>query len=218
MKLLLTSSGIKNKSLAKALLKLLGKPFKNSALVYIPTAANVELGDKQWLINDLVRFKDLGFKSIDIVDISATSKDIWLPRIKPANVLVFGGGNEAYLMSQIKKSGLKELLPELLKNKVYVGISAGSMVATNKLSGLLSKRIFGEEIDKYKIKDALGLVNFQICPHLNSESFPKNRLKHVEKLSHNLKETIYTIDDNTAIKVTNDKVEIVSEGTWHKFN
>ena len=53
MKLLLTSSGFTNKSIANALLEFAGKPFKELKLVFVPTAANVESGGKEWLINDL---------------------------------------------------------------------------------------------------------------------------------------------------------------------
>ncbi|MEI7452359.1 MAG: Type 1 glutamine amidotransferase-like domain-containing protein [Candidatus Falkowbacteria bacterium] len=218
MKLLLTSAGIYNKSIAKALLKLLGQPFKKSSMIYITTASNIDGGDKSWLIDDLVNFKKLGFASIDIIDIAAVNKDIYLPRLEVANVIVFGGGNEAYLMAQIKKSGLQEILPSLLKNKVYVGISAGSMVASEKLSNEISLEIFGEDITKYKIKKALGFINFQICPHLNSPHFAKNKVKNVDKIAQRLKETIYTIDNNTAIAVTGGKIEIISEGKWYKFN
>lgn len=103
MKLLLTSAGISNKSISKALLKMLGKPFKKASMIFITTAANIEPGDKGWLIDDFINFKKLGFFSIDIIDISAVNKNIWFSRMKDVDVIVFGGGNEAYLMQQIKK-------------------------------------------------------------------------------------------------------------------
>ncbi len=215
MKLLLTSCGVYNKSIAQALLKLLNKPFSKSSMVYITTASNLDAGDKSWLIDDLVRFKNLGFSSIDIIDIAAIPQANWLPRIKAADVMVFGGGNEAYLMHWIKKSGLAKVLPGLLKKKVYVGISAGSMVTAKNLSDVISKKIFGEDIAEYHIKGALGLVDFQICPHFNSKHFPKNRLDNIAKLSKQVKEAIFAIDDSTAIQVINGELEIISEGKWH---
>lgn len=120
MKLLLTSSGKTNKSIGKALLDLLGKPFEKTNLTFIPTAANVEQGDKMWLVDDMNNFRKMNFASFDIVDISAVSKDIWFPSFNKADVLVFGGGDTYYLLSWIKKSGLEKILPELLKTKVYV--------------------------------------------------------------------------------------------------
>ena len=93
MKLLLTSSGITNKSIEKALLKLLGKSFRDSHLIFIPTAANTESGNNSWLTKDINNFKKLGFKTFNVIDISKISKDIWLSNFKNADILVFGGGN-----------------------------------------------------------------------------------------------------------------------------
>ena len=47
MKLLLTSGGITNKSIAKSLQKLLGKLFSKSKLVFIPTAPNLSLSSQR---------------------------------------------------------------------------------------------------------------------------------------------------------------------------
>ena len=134
MKLLLTSGGITNKSIAKALFDLVGKKPEDTSLVFVPTASNIEKGDKDWLIDDLVNLKKQNFKQIDIADISAVGKEIWLPKMEEADVLFFEGGNSYYLMEWMNKSGLTKILPELLKTKVYVGLSAGSMVTGKDLA------------------------------------------------------------------------------------
>ena len=46
MKLLLTSGGLTNKSIVKALFDLVGKKPEDTSLVFIPTASNVEMEDK----------------------------------------------------------------------------------------------------------------------------------------------------------------------------
>ncbi|MBI4159546.1 Type 1 glutamine amidotransferase-like domain-containing protein [Candidatus Wolfebacteria bacterium] len=148
MKLLLTSAGVTNKSIENALLDLLRKPFSETKLAFIPTAANAEAGNKGWLIDDLRRLKDLGFTDIDIIDISALPKEIWLSRLESADILMFGGGNTFYLMHWLKKSGLADMLPEMLKKKVYAGISAGSMVTAKSIEISTSKldlRMYGDE-------------------------------------------------------------------------
>lgn len=218
MKLLLTSAGISNKSISNALLELTEKPFSQLNLAFIPTASNVEKGNKDWFIDDLIRCKNLGFKSIDIVDISALPKDIWLPRFQEANIIYVEGGNTFHLMHWIEKSGLKELLPEMLKTKIYIGVSAGSMVACKSLDMSTSKRLYYEEIEEYGKDEGLGFVDILIRPHFNSPHFPNLNLKNLEKLSKEFPKTFYAIDDNTAIKVIDEKIEIISEGEWKKFN
>lgn len=64
MKLLLTSGGFTNKTIIKALADLLGKPFNKAKIVFVPTAANVESGGKEWLIDDMYRAKELGWQEI----------------------------------------------------------------------------------------------------------------------------------------------------------
>ena len=218
MKLLLTSAGLSNKSIIKALTELAGKPFNELKLAFIPTAANVEKGDKDWLIKDLIICKDLGFSSIDIVDISAVPKDVWEPRLEEADVLMFEGGNTFHLMYWINKSGLEEILSELLTNKVYIGISAGSIVATHKLSVSSKTCLYSEEIGEHKDEKALGFVNFHICPHFDSPHFPRCRKENLEETAKELKEPMYAIDDETAIKVVDGEVEIISEGKYLEFN
>ncbi len=100
MKLLLTSGGITNKSIANALFELVDKKPENTSLVFIPTASNVERGDKNWLINDLINLKNLNLKEIEIADISATEEKIWRPKLEQADVLFFEGGNAYCLYSK----------------------------------------------------------------------------------------------------------------------
>lgn len=218
MKLLLTSSGIANKSIEKALSELLGKPFNKASLTFVPTAANVEKGDKSWLVNDMNNFKKLGFSSFDIVDISAVPKDIWLPSFESADVMVFGGGDVHYLLSWIKKIGLDILLSDFLKTKVYVGISSGSVVTQKTIYLSVHKVLYYKRVGRQDKTDGLGFVDFELRPHLNSEFFPKVRIPELKGLAMKTKSTFYAIDDDTAIQVVNNKISVISEGNWKKFN
>lgn len=215
MKLFLTSAGLSNKSLVGSFEDLVELSGEKVKIVFIPTAANVELGDKDWLINDYTNLKKQNY-IVDIVDISALPKETWLPRIKEANVIFVGGGNTFHLMHWFEKSGLKELLPELIKTRVYAGISAGSCIAGPTIFNSV-QNLFGEKYD-LKIKEGMGLVNLQIIPHLNSPYFTKIREENLEEASKDLAEPVYAIDDNSAVVVNGDKVEVVSEGKWRKFN
>lgn len=215
MKLFLTSAGLSNKSLVGSFEDLVELSGEKVKIAFIPTAANVELGDKDWLISDYANLKKQNY-IVDIVDISALPKETWLPRIKEANVIFVGGGNTFHLMHWFEKSGLKELLPELIKTRVYAGISAGSCIAGPTIFNSV-QNLFGEKYD-LKIKEGMGLVNLQIIPHLNSPYFTKIREENLEEASKDLAEPVYAIDDNSAVVVNGDKVEVVSEGKWRKFN
>jgi len=218
MKLLLTSGGITNKSIADALFSLTGKNPEDTTVVFIPTASNVETGDKDWLINDLLNLKKLNFKSIEITDISAVDEKIWKPSIEGADILFFEGGNTYHLMGWLEKSGLAKMLPELLKDKVYVGVSAGSMVTNKDLALKLSQIVYGEDLDKDYEMAGLNYVDFYFLPHLNSEYFVNLREDFVRNAVKDMDEKIYVLDDDSAIKVVDGKVEVISEGKWFKIN
>lgn len=218
MKLLLTSNGVSNNSIKASLLNLLGKPFEQSSITFIPTAANVERGDKKFVVNDMYNLLKLGFETFDIMDISAVSKEYWLESFQRSDVLVFGGGNDKHLLDWLKLSGVQELLPALLQTKVYMGISAGSMATAKHVSLSSAGILYYERAQKWENVPGLGLVNFEIRPHVNSPYFPKVRLDYLEKLSKETPTSFYAIDDNSAVVVDGDSVSVVSEGVWKKFN
>jgi len=217
MKLLLTSGGITNPSIANALFELVGKKPEDTSVVFIPTASNYEKGDKGWLINDLIDIKKQNFKQIDIADISALSKDVWLPRLEEADVLFFEGGDTYYLMEWLNKSGLKNLLPELLKTKVYVGVSAGSMVTNKDLALKLNQIVYESDLDKTEEMAGLNYVDFYFLPHLNSQYFPKLRKDNIAEVVKGMSEKIYALDDQSALKVVNGDIKIISEGEYFIF-
>ncbi|OGZ03115.1 MAG: hypothetical protein A2390_00785 [Candidatus Liptonbacteria bacterium RIFOXYB1_FULL_36_10] len=218
MKLLLTSGGLTNRLIVNALFDLVDKEPQDTSLVYIPTAANVEKGDKSWLINDLYNLKKQDFKSIDIADISAVDEKIWRPKLEEADVLFFEGGNTYYLMEWINKSGLVYLLPELLKNKVYVGVSAGSMVTSKDLALRISQVLYGEDLERTEDMLGLNFVDFYFLPHLDSPYFKELREDFIKENMKGISDKIYVLDDNSALKVVDEKVEVTGEGKWFVIN
>ena len=213
MKLLLTSGGITNKTIAKALFDLVGKRPADTSVVFILTASNVELGDKSWLINDLINLKKQNFKSIEITDISLDKK-IWQPKLKKADILFFEGGNEYHLMYWIRKSGLIKYLPVLLKNKVYVGVSAGSMVVCKNLALEFSHQLYLDCLEQKNEVNGLHVVDFFVLPHLNSPWFKKLKKTNIKQVAKKIPGKVYALDDNSALKVIDKKVEVVSEGDY----
>lgn len=210
MDLLLTSSGLSNESIKDAVRRLVNGPVR---FAFIPTAANVEEGGKEWLIQDLVNCREVG--SVDVVDISALPRDVWLPRLEAANVLVFGGGSTVHLMGWLDRSGLAEDLPLLLGTRLYVGISAGSIVTAKTLAA--SSEFLYYDSDADQGVPGLGLVDFHIRPHLNSPDFPKVRDEHLRDVARQLDGTLYALDDQSAVLVSEGDVDVISEGQWLRY-
>lgn len=218
MKLLLTSAGLTNSSIIQALQELVGKNFSDISVAFIPTASNVEIGDKWWVVQDLVSLRDLKFKSVDIVDISALSKNLILSRFKDIDVLFFEGGSTFHLMREINKMGLQEDLLSLLQEKVWIGVSAGSMVTGPDLALSLSQKIYEEDLQETEEMKGLGLTEFYVLPHLNSEWFKNVREENIRNNTKDIMRKLYAIDDNCAIKVIDGVEEVVGEGVWFVIN
>ena len=226
MKLLLTSNGLSNDTIARALEDLTGKRPQDVKIAFIITAANPERSDKAWLINDLYRLHTYGYY-VDIIDLPALSREALARVLEEADVIFVGGGNTFYLSYWMQKSGMFEMLPELLKTKVYAGISAGSMIAGQSLTlgpqtpGNIA--IFKDE-DYYltgspdeSSKKTVQLVSLILRPHFNSVYFSAVRTDALEQKAKSVDWPVYALDDNSALKIIDDEIEVVSEGEWEVF-
>lgn len=214
MKLLLTSAGLRNKTLVRTFLDLLGKPIAESRLLFVPTAANADPGDKWWLLEDLNAFWALKPLELDIVDFAGLPKELWLPRLEAADCLIFGGGNTLHLMKSMLDENFHELLKKWLDTKLYVGVSAGSIVTGPTLGTSSSMDVYQE---KYNVKlsdQALGLVDFYVRPHFQNPDFPLVTEENVTEQAKSLGSNIYLLDDGSGVVVDGTSVRVVSEGAW----
>ncbi|MET3549498.1 hypothetical protein ABID47_006135 [Paenibacillus favisporus] len=66
--------------------------------------------------------------------------------------------------------------------------------------------------------ETLSLVDFAIFPHLDHEILPENNMAGAERWAAGMQVPAYAIDDQTAIKVIDGAVEVVSEGHWKFFS
>jgi dipeptidase E len=219
MKFLLTSAGIKNDIIRNALIKLLGKPIAESSALCIPTAIYPFPGGPFMAYRFISGSTgnpmcELGWKSLGVLELTALpsiKKEYWNGAVRETDALLVQGGDVWYLCRWMRESGLADLLPSL-REKVYVGISAGSMVTAP---------IFGETYDDpdkpYVIEKGLGLVDFALLPHLDHADHPESSTANVARMAAEVPVPTYAIDDQTALKVTDGNVEVVSEGHWQRF-
>jgi dipeptidase E len=221
VKLLLTSGGVTNASIRDALVDLLGKPIADSSALCIPTA---NYGHPRVTPQSTWRFIsgrspapmiDLGWNSVGVLELTALPSigdERWLAWVREADVLLVDGGDALYLCHWMRQSGLADLLPSL-PEKVWVGVSAGSMVMTPRI---------GEDFVQWRPPagddSTLGVVDFSICPHLARDGMPGNSMAEAEQWAAGIAGPAYAMDDETAIKVVDGTVEVVSEGQWRLFS
>ncbi len=219
MKLLLTSAGIKNPSIHNALLDLLGKPIAVSSALCIPTATYAMSGGAQLAFRfitgqAITPMRELSWTSLGVLELTALpgiTEETWVPMVKETDVLLVNGGDPLYLCHWMRQSGLADLLPSL-REAVYVGLSAGSMVMAPNIR---------EDFVRWRPPSggdrALGLVDFAMYPHLDNEAMPDNSMANAEKWAAGLQVPGYAMDDQAAIQVVDGAVQIVSENHWKRF-
>ena len=219
MKLLLTSGGVTNPSIQDALIGLLGKPVADSKALCIPTAQWGHpspmcgpAGVRDFVVGEPPRpMAGMGWRSVGVLELTALPSigaERWVPWVREADVLLVDGGEATYLCHWMRESGLAELVPSL-PDTVWVGVSAGSMVMTPRIGQYFVEWASAPD-DR-----TLGVVDFSIFPHLNL--VPTNTAADAERWAADIGVPAYAIDEQTAIKVVDGSVEVVSEGQWKLF-
>lgn len=218
MKLLLTSAGVRNRSIHEALVGLLDRPIDQCTALCIPTAqyGHPMAGPAAaWRFisgQSPLPMVDLGWQSLGVLELSAlpsVGAARWEPWVREADVLLVAGGDATYLCHWMRESGLADLLPSL-QETVWVGLSAGSMVLTPRIGAEFVEWTPPSGSDR-----TLGVVDFSIFPHLGL--LPDNTMAAAERWAAQIGGPAYAIDDDTTIVVRDGAVDVVSEGEWRLF-
>ena len=242
MKLLLTSSGISNPSIHHALVDLLGKPIAESNALFVPTgiypfSVGAAMAYKAICGKAPTPLCELGWKSLGLLELTALpsiDRSAWVPSVEETDALLVWGGDPLFLSYWINKSGLTDLLSSLQRPIVYVGVSAGSMAAAPifgetyhkpyqgtgsplTLEDMTFPTGEGEITMNFITAKGAGFIDFALIPHANHEDRPDASFAAAPKWAAKLPVPVYAIDDQSAIKVIGDSVEVVSEGQWKQF-
>lgn len=214
MKLLLTSGGVTNASIRAALVDLLGRPVEEASALAVPTAQwghpMCGPGSVRRFVTDRdpATMTGLGWASVGVLELTAlptVGRERWEPWVREADVLLVDGGEAAYLAHWVRASGLLDLVPELA-DTVWVGVSAGSMALAPRVGGRFTH---------WRPDDGdagLGLVDFSVYPHVGL--FETNTWEDAEAWAADLGNPGYALDEESAVVVDGDRVEVVSEGEW----
>ena len=228
MNFLLTSSGISNPSINDALVELLGKPVAESSALFVPTAiypfpGGPGMARKAICGTAKSPLCDLGWQSLGVLELTALPsirEEAWVPELRETDALLVWGGDVLYLDYWMRKSGLADLLPSLTR-PIYVGVSAGSIVMTpynHDAEFDLGTVPEGSDRGLTGADRALGLVDFTLVPHLEHPDFvPEHSTASIQEWAAGVPVPTYAIDDQTAIRVVDGVVDVVSEGQWKLF-
>ncbi len=210
MKLFLTSAGLPPET-TKYFLKLLAKKPKNTKVCFVTTAAVPEK-NKWYLRKDRKRLLDLGFK-VTSMDLREENKKSLNDKLKNFDVIYIEGGNTFYLLKYIKKSGFDKVIKHFLKKKgIYVGVSAGSIVAGLNIDSAKWKQA-DKNIVRLKDLTGLKLVPFGLTVHID-----ETNIEIIKKCAQKVNYPIIALSNKQAVLIKDKTKKIVGPGEKLVFN
>jgi dipeptidase E len=180
---------------------------QKNKLVFITTPVEPDTGDTSWMNDDRQSLVEAGFY---VTDYSITNKaaDQLKQDLKDFDYIYMSGGNTLYLLRQSQKSGFIPLIKELVNNqgKIYIGTSAGSIIAGKKCPDYLLDQ---NEVAEMENVDGYGFVNFTIMPHWGSEHFREKYLGGRLEAANKFPQVPFILlTDNQYVHVKGDSYQI----------
>jgi dipeptidase E len=220
--MLLMSGRLQNEAVRGALLDLIGKPFGESRIVVVIDAILPFPGSKAVLLKHLAEYQALGWAEFDVLSLHAGPRSLVESRLRSADVVFGYGGSNHWLAHSWRVTGLAPVLRELLDEKVYLGVSAGSMIFSTRHAAAVDAFDDHDEVRMLgldSVGPALPLFDWYLAPHLDADYFPHQTQEWAAAAATRLGGQVWFIDDDTALLVRDPAAEpeAVSTGRWLHF-
>ena len=222
MRMLLTSNGVRPGPIQDALVGLLDRPVAEARVVAIIDAMLPFPGDRTKLLADLEDFRRLGWAEFDVMSLLGGPRSVIESRLRSADVVFCYGGTNHWLAHAWTSTGLAPVLRDLLDQKVYVGLSAGSMIFSRQHAAAVEALDDHEEVEMLELESvgpALPLLDWYLVPHLGAPFLPHSTDEWAAVTAARLDAPVWFIDDTSALIVREPgaEPEIVSSGHWLRF-
>jgi dipeptidase E len=174
-------------------------------ILFITTAGNVEeyVG---YMDEGKEAMKQMGFQ-LQLLDIAVADTQQCYKTLSEAEIICVAGGNTFYLLQELKRKKLSNLLVQKIENGcVYVGESAGAIILAADIIyvSIMDDRHKAPELDNCT---ALNVIDFYPLPHYIEEPFTDSVQKIYMIYKNNLK--LVPINNQQSIIVDNNGYTIV---------
>lgn len=149
---------------------------RDASVAFIPTAGDV-YEHKPWMEEDRRALLQLGYSVID-VELNSQSANDLKKELEPHNIIFVAGGNTTYLLERAQRSHFHLIIRDLLQDRIYIGSSAGSILAGPTVEPFIDEDI--SELSKdftLHNTNALGLVDYVILPHYPKLADANNKIE-----------------------------------------
>lgn len=217
------SGSRQNEVVRGALLDLIGKPFGESRIVVVIDAILPFPGSKATLLRHLTDYQALGWAEFDVLSLHAGPRSLVESRLRSADVVFGYGGSNHWLAHSWHATGLAPVLRDLLDEKVYLGVSAGSMIFSTQHAAAVDALDDHDEVRMLgldSVGPALPLFDWYVVPHFGAADFPHSTPDWAAATAARLGGPVWFIDDDTALLVRDPAAapEVISSGHWLHFD
>ena len=176
-------------------------------VAFVTTAGNV-YEKTPWIDDDRAELLELGFQ-IEDVDVKDQTVAYLKEKFDNTDIIFVAGGNTIYLLEQMQKSNCLELIRnEVMGGKIYIGSSAGSIIAGPSIE---AEKVY-EDAEDYNVLlhsyDGLHLVDFVVIPHENNTEYAPYHQKILEQFKD--KYQFKVLSDSQAILVNENGAQLIS--------
>ncbi|EKE11834.1 MAG: putative S51 peptidase [uncultured bacterium] len=194
MKLLLTSTGLKND--IKEFFVSCFENFENKRACLVHTVR--EESDWQWMESYDQELKSIGL-AYDAINISVDKNLAGLPEY---DIYYVCGGNTFYILDRMRKTGLDRILIEAVrKGKFYIGVSAGAIIVGPDIE---AAGIGNADINDVHLSDLTGL---RLTEHIITPHYSVEEEKDVQDFREKRKgESVIALTDDQAVFIENGKI------------
>ena len=206
--MLLTSGGMV--PMKDEIIDLLQKPAYDVTVAFITTAYKHKLDENPDYVNiDLQVMKDMGF-NVEEIDIEGKKEQQLMHLFESKDIIFVEGGNTFYLLRAMRGCHFEDVIRKLLKQgKVYIGVSAGSIVVGKTIKTAGWKDADKNAIGLRNLK-GLGLVPFDIFVHYTPEWDETIRQEIPNQIKRSKDLRILT--DGQALLVQGKEIDLIGEG------
>lgn len=193
----------KNKKVDLALLRLIGRD--KPRIGYIPSQSDPQ---RKYFQEKVEYYRQYRIEDLLYFDLDQEYDESKTGKLLACDAIHLSGGNTYYFLNSIKKRKFAPILKEFVrKGGVLVGVSAGGYMMT---SSIKITSLFSENENSVGLKNftALGLVDFEFCPHFNQKEKYLEKIKEYSKSSGKM---IHACRDGDGIVVYEDKVKLIGK-------
>ena len=176
-------------------------------ILFIPTAANVE-EYRGYVDEGIAALKENSY-DVTVLDVATAPHSKSVQVIKNSGCLCISGGNTFYLLQELKRNSLLDLIKQKVQDgMLYIGESAGAIIACPDISynQIMDDKTIATELTNYS---GMGLVDYYVLPHNGEFPFVETTAQTIKVYGEKI--NLIPLNNSQAIIVENGVCSTLTE-------